>query len=101
MQLGLFDILQIDPTDQRDHGQVYQRRLADLELADQLGFDYYFTAERHFMPQFRCPAATPWIAAVSQRTKAMRLGVMAYTMPIQAPVALAEEIVVLDWLTGA
>jgi len=100
MELGLFDILQIDPMDQRDHGQVYERRLADLALADQLGFDYYFTAERHFMPQFRCPAATPWIAAVSQRTKHMRLGVMAYTLPIQAPVALAEDIVVMDWLSG-
>jgi alkanesulfonate monooxygenase SsuD/methylene tetrahydromethanopterin reductase-like flavin-dependent oxidoreductase (luciferase family) len=100
MELGLFDILQIDPMDPRDHGQVYDRKLADLEMADQLGFHYYFTAERHFMPQFRCPAATPWIAAVSQRTKTMRLGVMAYTLPIQAPVALAEDIVVLDWLTG-
>src|SRR5680860_700239 len=98
MELGLFDILQIDPMDSRDHGQVYERRLADLELADSLGFRYYFTAERHFMPQFRCPAATAWIGAASQRTKSMRLGVMAYTLPIQAPVALAEEVAILDWL---
>jgi alkanesulfonate monooxygenase SsuD/methylene tetrahydromethanopterin reductase-like flavin-dependent oxidoreductase (luciferase family) len=100
MELGLFDILQIDPMDQRDHSQVYERKLADLEIADRLGFRYYFTAERHFMPQFRCPAATPWISAVSQRTRVMRLGVMAYTLPIQAPVALAEEIGILDWLSG-
>ncbi len=100
MELGLFDILQIDPLDPRDHGQIYEQRLKDLELADSLGFRYYFTAERHFMPQFRCPAATAWIGAVSQRTKQMRLGVMGYTLPIQAPVALAEEAVVLDWLSG-
>ncbi|CAN5710617.1 LLM class flavin-dependent oxidoreductase [soil metagenome] len=99
MELGLFDILQIDPFDPRDHGQVYDQKLRDLERADQRGFRYYFTAERHFMPQFRCAAATPWISAIAQRTRSMRLGVMAYTLPIQDPVRLAEDIAMLDWLT--
>ncbi len=99
MELGLFDIFQIDPMDDRSHDEIYERRLSDLEIADRLGFDYYFTAERHFLQQFRCPAATAWLAAASQRTTSIRLGVMAYTLPMHAPVALAEEIAVLDWLT--
>jgi alkanesulfonate monooxygenase SsuD/methylene tetrahydromethanopterin reductase-like flavin-dependent oxidoreductase (luciferase family) len=99
MQLGIFDIHQIDPLDARDHGQVYDRKLADLATIDRLGFPYYFTAERHFMMQYRCPAATAWISAAAQRTESIRLGVLAYTLPIHSPVALAEEVAVLDWLS--
>src|SRR5262245_16677333 len=88
MELGLFDIAQIDPTDPDDSNAVYQRRLNDLALADEVGLDYAFTAERHFMATYRCPAPAAWLGAVSQRTKSIRLGVMAYTLPIHAPVQL-------------
>lgn len=100
MQLGLFDILQIDPTDTDDHAAVYQRRLADLSLADEVGLEFAFTAERHFMPTYRASAPGAWLGAASQRTRRIRLGVLAYTLPIRQPVALAEEVAVLDHLTG-
>jgi alkanesulfonate monooxygenase SsuD/methylene tetrahydromethanopterin reductase-like flavin-dependent oxidoreductase (luciferase family) len=100
MQLGLFDIQQIDPTDTNGHAAVYQRRLADLALADELGLEMAFTAERHFLPTYRAPAPGPWLGAASQRTRRIRLGVLAYTLPIRPPVALAEEVAVLDHLTG-
>lgn len=99
MQLGLFDIFQVDPLNQATHGEVYQQRLDDLTLADELGFEVAFVAERHFMSNYRCPAPGPWIGAASQRTTRLRLGVLAYTLPIHAPAALAEEIAVLDHLS--
>jgi len=100
MELGLFDIHQVDPTDQRSHGEIYQQRLSDIRLAEQLGFGYYFTSELHFTPNFRSPAASVWLAAVSQATSSLRIGAMAYTLPAKSPTALAEEVVVLDWLSG-
>ncbi|HEV2109456.1 MAG TPA: LLM class flavin-dependent oxidoreductase [Thermomicrobiales bacterium] len=99
MQLGLFDIFQVDPLSQATDGEVYRQRLDDLALADELGFEVAFTAERHFMPTYRCPAPGTWIGAASQRTTRLRLGVLAYTLPIHAPAALAEEIAVLDHLS--
>lgn len=99
MQLGLFDIFQVDPLNQATDGAVYQQRLDDLALADELGFAIAFSAERHFMPNYRCPAPGAWLGAASQRTSRMRLGVLAYTLPIHAPAALAEEIALLDHLS--
>lgn len=98
--IGLFDIMQIDPTDPADHGDVYRRRLDHLATADALGLEIAFTAERHFMPHYRCPAASAWVGAASQRTSRIRLGVLAYTLPLHPPVQLAEEIAVLDHLSG-
>ena len=94
---GLFDILQVDPN--RPTGETLREHLAHAELADQLGFDYLFFAERHFMPLYR--AATPGLllARLSATTSRARLGVMAYTLALRNPVLLAEEISTLDHLT--
>jgi alkanesulfonate monooxygenase SsuD/methylene tetrahydromethanopterin reductase-like flavin-dependent oxidoreductase (luciferase family) len=99
MQLGLFDIMQVDPLDPADHGEVYRRRLADLAYADEIGIEFAFAAERHYLLHHRTPAPTAWIGAASQRTARIRLGVLAYTLPIHSAVRLAEEIAVLDHLT--
>jgi alkanesulfonate monooxygenase SsuD/methylene tetrahydromethanopterin reductase-like flavin-dependent oxidoreductase (luciferase family) len=98
--LGLFDIMQIDPTDPAPHEEVYRRRLDDLAYADEVGLEVAFTAERHFLAHYRASAPNVWLGAASQRTKRMRLGVLAYTLPLHSPVRLAEEIAVLDHLTG-
>lgn len=98
--LGLFDIMQVDPLRAGSIGEMFDERLAHLALADELGFDISFVAERHFLASFACPSATAWVAAASQRTARMRLGVMAYTLPIHAPVQLAEDIAILDQLSG-
>lgn len=101
LKLGLFDIMQIDPLQDVSLPEMLRLRMEDLALADQVGFDVAFTAERHFMPQFAAASATAWIAAASQHTSRMRLGVMAYTLPIKDPVELAEQIGMLDlWSDG-
>ena len=98
-RFGLFDIMQMDPITGDDPGAMYRARLDDLALADDLGLSAAFAAERHFLQTYACPSATTWLAAASQRTSRIRLGVLAYTLPIRAPVQLAEEIAVLDWLS--
>jgi alkanesulfonate monooxygenase SsuD/methylene tetrahydromethanopterin reductase-like flavin-dependent oxidoreductase (luciferase family) len=98
--LGLFDIMQIDPTDPSSHAEVYRRRLDDLAYADEVGLDVAFTAERHFMAHYRASAPNAWLGAASQRTQRLRLGVLAYTLPLHSPVRLAEEVAVLDHLSG-
>src|SRR4051794_16927730 len=98
--LGLFDVMQADPLRNLSLHEVYRSRLDDLELADELGFSVAFCAERHFTSVCQCPAPGAWLGAASQRTSRMRLGVLGYTLPIHQPVQLAEEIALLDQLTG-
>ena len=98
--LGLFDVMQADPLRNCSLHEVYRARLDDLELADALGFSIAFCAERHFTPHCQCPTPGAWLGAASQRTSGIRLGVLGYTLPIHQPVQLAEEIALLDQLTG-
>ncbi len=97
---GLFDNLQIDPSDQRAPQDVLAQRLDDLAYADEIGMWGAFTAERHFWNVYRSVAPTAWVAAASQRTARMRLGVLAYTLALHKPELLAEEIAFLDTLTN-
>ena len=99
---GLFDIMQLDPLagPEVDVAAMYARRLDLLSEADKLGYAIAFAAERHFLANYACPSATAWVAAASQRTSTMRLGVLGYTLPMRAPIQLAEEIAVLDLLTN-
>lgn len=100
IELGLFDIHQVDPTDAGSTADVFERRLKLLSLADKAGLRFAFTAERHFMQNYRASSATAWIAAASQRTSQIRLGALAYTLPMHLPAQLAEEIAVLDQLSN-
>lgn len=100
LKLGLFDIMQIDPLLGQDVPSMMAGRLHDLAHADALGFEIAFAAERHFMPQYAAASVTAWLGAASQRTSRMRLGAMAWTLPIKAPVELAEHIATLDALTN-
>lgn len=98
MLFGLFDIMQVleETTSQR----AYPEHLNDAVLADESGLDYYFVAERHFMPVYRSPSPSVWLGAVAARTKRIRIGAMAYTLPMHNPVRLAEDVSMLDHLSG-
>ncbi len=100
LKLGLFDIMQIDPVLQQDTSVMYAQRLDDLGYADEQGLEVAFSAERHFMRHHVIPSATAWIAAAAQRTTTMRLGMLGYTLPIRQPVQLAEEVAMVDQLSG-
>ncbi|HET9017384.1 MAG TPA: LLM class flavin-dependent oxidoreductase [Thermomicrobiaceae bacterium] len=97
VQFGIFDIMQVPPgTSSRE---AYAEHLADVALVDELGLDYYFAAERHFMPHYRTPSPSVWLAACAARTSRVRLGALAYVVPLHNPMRLAEEVVMLDQLS--
>jgi alkanesulfonate monooxygenase SsuD/methylene tetrahydromethanopterin reductase-like flavin-dependent oxidoreductase (luciferase family) len=100
LRLGLFDIMQVDPVLKQEPAEMYRRRLDDLGVAEESGMDAAFVAERHFLRQHVTPSATAWVAAASQRTSRLRLGMLGYTLPIRQPVQLAEEIAEVDQLCG-
>ncbi|HQY31752.1 MAG TPA: LLM class flavin-dependent oxidoreductase, partial [Thermomicrobiales bacterium] len=100
IELGLFDIQQIDPLGEADPATWFQARLDDLAYADSVGIDIAFVAERHYLGTYRSQSASVWLGAASQRTRQMRLGALAWTLPITPPLRLAEEIANLDQISG-
>jgi alkanesulfonate monooxygenase SsuD/methylene tetrahydromethanopterin reductase-like flavin-dependent oxidoreductase (luciferase family) len=78
-----------------------QEFLDQAELADQLGFHGYWTAEIHCQPRFSLLSA-PYVVlgAAAQRTSRLRLGVAVNTLPIHHPVSLAEHAAMLDLISN-
>jgi alkanesulfonate monooxygenase SsuD/methylene tetrahydromethanopterin reductase-like flavin-dependent oxidoreductase (luciferase family) len=81
--------------------QRYEQLWRELELCDELGFDYSFCVEHHFRPD-ESWMSSPSLYAVGAgaRTKRMRIGPMGYVVPLYHPLRLAEEIALVDQILG-
>ncbi len=96
MKFGIFD--------QNDRGglplaQQYEERMQLAELYDRSGFHCYHISEHHSTPLSTTPAQSVFLAALSQRTRHLRLCPLVYLLPIHHPMRLAEEICMLDHLS--
>ena len=97
MKFGIFDHLD-------DNGVPLQHeienRLQLIEMYDKAGFHAYHLAEHHGTPLGYGSSPSVFMAAVAQRTKRIRLGVMVYVLPLYHPIRLIEEICFLDHMSG-
>ena len=77
--------------------QRYEELWRELQLCDELGFDYSFCVEHHFRPD-ESWMSSPGLYAVGAgaRTRRMRIGPMGYIVPLYHPLRLAEEIAIVD-----
>jgi alkanesulfonate monooxygenase SsuD/methylene tetrahydromethanopterin reductase-like flavin-dependent oxidoreductase (luciferase family) len=109
MKFGLFYELQLpkpydqDQWDPDAERRIYHEMLDQVELADSLGFDYVFEVEHHFLEEYS-HSSTPelMMAALSQRTKNIRLGHGIVLTPpaYNHPARVAERIAALDILSN-
>ena len=81
--------------------QRYEQLWRELQLCDDLGFDYGFCVEHHACPE-ESWISSPSLYAVGAgaRTKRMRIGPMGYIVPLYHPLRLAEEIAIVDQMLG-
>jgi alkanesulfonate monooxygenase SsuD/methylene tetrahydromethanopterin reductase-like flavin-dependent oxidoreductase (luciferase family) len=109
MKFGLFYELQLpkpydaDTWDPDAETRIINEMLDQCELADSLGFDYVFEVEHHFLEEYSHSSAPELVlAALSQRTKNMRLGHgIALSPPgYNHPARTAERVATLDRLSG-
>jgi alkanesulfonate monooxygenase SsuD/methylene tetrahydromethanopterin reductase-like flavin-dependent oxidoreductase (luciferase family) len=78
----------------------YAQLWHEIELCDQLGFDYAFAVEHHNCPhESMMPSPPMYVAAAAARTKNLRVGSMGWIAPIYDPLRIAQEVVALDNLS--
>ncbi len=77
-----------------------RQALEQFELADQVGFDWVTVAEHHYAPLSLTPAPMLLAGALAERVKRARIAVLGASLPIQNPVRVAEELAMIDTLTG-
>ena len=103
MKFGMMYLIQIPEPHYPGIGHdVYKGILAQAELADEVGFHYFWTAEHHFLKEFsQCSAPEVLYGAISQRTKRIRIGHAVALLPKQYnhAIRVAERIAVLDILS--
>jgi alkanesulfonate monooxygenase SsuD/methylene tetrahydromethanopterin reductase-like flavin-dependent oxidoreductase (luciferase family) len=81
--------------------QRYEETLAQIELADELGFDTAWLAELHFHRPLSIMSAPLLVAAaLARRTHRIRLGIAVNVLPLHHPIRCAEEAATLDVLSG-
>jgi alkanesulfonate monooxygenase SsuD/methylene tetrahydromethanopterin reductase-like flavin-dependent oxidoreductase (luciferase family)/putative sterol carrier protein len=83
--------------------RLLREALAQVELADRLGFDAVWAAEHHFLEEHAHSSAPGvFLAAASQRTKNIRLGFGVLPLPLgyQHPARVAETAATLDLVSG-
>ena len=97
MEFGVFDHV-----DRRDVplAQFYEDRLKLVEAYDRLGFYGYHIAEHHFTPLGIAASPGIYLSAIAQRTVRLRFGPIVYILPMYHPLRLAEEICMLDQMSG-
>ncbi|HZO10333.1 MAG TPA: LLM class flavin-dependent oxidoreductase, partial [Myxococcota bacterium] len=69
-------------------------------VAERLGYGSFWLPEHHFGEAGSIPAPLLLLAAAAARTTRLRLGTTSYLLPIRHPLQVAEEVAVLDRLSG-
>ena len=80
--------------------QSYQEGLEECELAEEMGFDWLSFSEHHYSGNRLTPNPALMAAAVAQRCKKVRIALLGQLLQHHNPVRVAEEIGMLDNLTG-
>ena len=79
---------------------LYRDHLEEAVLAEELGFDCVWVSEHHFSPDAWNPSPFTFLAAVAARTERVRLGTYVLLLPLHNPVRIAEDVAVLDNISG-
>ncbi|GAA1947940.1 hypothetical protein GCM10009798_03850 [Nocardioides panacihumi] len=80
--------------------EIYRAALDQAAWADRLGFDAVQVMEHHGSDDGYLPAPLVFAAAVAARTTRLRIWVSALVLPLHDPVMAAEELAVLDLVSG-
>jgi alkanesulfonate monooxygenase SsuD/methylene tetrahydromethanopterin reductase-like flavin-dependent oxidoreductase (luciferase family) len=74
--------------------------LANARLADDLGYDWISVSEHHFGPGIMTPNPIVFAGALTQVVKRATIALLGPIVSINNPVRLAEEIALIDQMSG-
>ena len=104
MKFGAFYEHQVPkPWVDGDERRVFSEAMEQAELLDRIGVSTFWLVEHHFLEEYSHSSAPEiFLAALSQRTKHLRLGhgIMHTPPSINHPARVAERIATLDLVSG-
>jgi len=104
MKFGIFFELSVPrPWTHDSERIVYENALEQAAVADEVGFDYAWAVEHHFLEEYsHCSAPELFLTAIAMRTKRIRVGhgIIVCVPEYVHPIKVAERTAVLDILSG-
>src|SRR5262245_18910810 len=80
--------------------KLYAQVLEQVAFADRLGFDLVWLTEHHFVDDAYLPSFAVVAGAIAARTSRIRISTDIALAPFHHPLRLAEDLAVLDNLSG-
>ncbi len=101
MKFGLFYQIQVPkPWDEESEARRIWEALDQIVYAEEVGYDSVWFSEHHFRPEWSHNSAPDLtLAAISQRTSRIRMGVGVVLAPIHHPLHTASRMATLDILS--
>ncbi len=99
MKLGVLQFFSW-PGRRGDLSTVFDRALQRIEIMDRTGYDAVWLAEHHFSSFSVCPSVHMMGTLAAARTTRLRIGTAVSLAPFYHPLRLAEEVALLDMLSG-
>jgi alkanesulfonate monooxygenase SsuD/methylene tetrahydromethanopterin reductase-like flavin-dependent oxidoreductase (luciferase family) len=104
MKFGLlYEIEKTQPWGPGGQRQIFLEAIEQIKLAEEVGFDYVWDVEHHFLGEFSLSSAPEvFLAAVSQHTSRIRIGHGVVLLPFgyNHPIRVAERAATLDILSN-
>ena len=103
MQIGMFYQIQVPkPWTASSDFDRYREMMDQVVLAEELGFESVWMADHQFRSEWSHSSAPDvTLAAISQRTSRIRLGIAVAVPPVQHPLHIAARTATLDiWSNG-
>jgi alkanesulfonate monooxygenase SsuD/methylene tetrahydromethanopterin reductase-like flavin-dependent oxidoreductase (luciferase family) len=99
MHVGMGVIFQ-NPENALSDAEVWNEEVAMALQAEALGFDSIWTVEHHFSDYTMCPDPVQFLTYLAGLTSRVQLGTGVIVLPWHDPMRVAEQITMLDNLSG-
>ena len=100
LRVGLVYDFRNTPTTGMDNASLYAAIMEQVAWLDGLGLDLVWFTEHHFLDDGYLPSWIPVAGALAARTKHARFSCDVCLLPFNHPVRLAEDLAVLDNISG-
>jgi len=97
--LGFFT--QVPSPADRRAGRTYDELVESIVAAEEIGYDSVWIGQHHFSPEDGgVPSPLVVLAAAAAKTTRIQLGTAVVALPFEHPIRLAEDLSVLDEISG-
>lgn len=100
LRFGVAHDFRCPPGSDHTMADVYAQTMEQIALVDRLGLDLVWFSEHHFVDDGYLPNFVPVAAAAAAVTSRIRIGTNIALAPFAHPLRLAEDMSILDQLSG-